>query len=180
MLDYQALDETLARSRANAGAAESQGMLCGLLCAHADPRAAWLAEMYDDPDGADVLAREGRKVLEQLYADCRRELGNGGLTFMLMLPDDGAPLARRGEALRNWCQGFLYGFGLSGRNVDDLPEDSRELLRDISEIARLALPEDDNEEDETAFAEIVEYLRMGVLLINEELNPVRQGPVTLH
>lgn len=180
MLDYQALDETLARSQANAGAAESQGMLCGLLCAHAEPHDAWLAEMYDGEAAGDVLAREGRQILERMYRDCREALGGDNSGLVLMLPDDDMPLVQRGEALRNWCRGFLYGFGLSGRNIDDLPEDSRELLRDISEIARLDLPEEDNEEDETAFAEIVEYLRMGVLLINEELNPVRQGPVTLH
>lgn len=177
MLDYEVLEQALQRSKANAGAAESQGMLCGILCARTQGREAWLGQLYDEVPAGDVLVQEGKAQLGVLYETCQAELNSGGLEFSLLLPADDVPLEQRGQALGAWCQGFLFGFGLSGLKLDELPEDSRELIQDMSEIAKLELPGEDSEEDETAFAEIVEYLRMGVLLINEELNPVKAAPV---
>ena len=47
-------------------------------------------------------------------------------------------------------------------------------MRDFVEISRLGRGEDgEKEEDQAAFAEIVEYVRMAVLLVYEELRPLR-------
>jgi uncharacterized protein YgfB (UPF0149 family) len=47
-------------------------------------------------------------------------------------------------------------------------------MRDFVEISRLGHGDgDDGNEDETAFAEIAEYVRMAVLLVYEELRPLR-------
>ena len=47
-----------------------------------------------------------------------------------------------------------------------------ELLDDLGQIARVDFELDDpNEEDQVAFEELVEYIRVGTLLIHEELQP---------
>ena len=47
-------------------------------------------------------------------------------------------------------------------------------MRDFVEISRLSPGEGgDGNDDETAFAEVVEYVRMAVLLVYEELRPLR-------
>ncbi|TNF37573.1 MAG: YecA family protein, partial [Gammaproteobacteria bacterium] len=98
-------------------------------------------------------------------------------------PTDEADLIERTEALAEWCQGFTYGLVAGGlKQQAELPVDSAEIIRDLTEIARAGLDEElQDEADEDAYMQLHEYVRMGVLLINEELQPLKQeSPVTLH
>jgi uncharacterized protein len=89
-----------------------------------------------------------------------------------LLPDDDAPLARRAEALAQWCQGFLYGFGSVAGTQRNLPAQVDEVLKDLTQISRASAgdsePTDDDEED---YVEIVEYVRVGAQLVHDELLP---------
>ena len=100
------------------------------------------------------------------------QLQGADFSYELLLPADDEPLQRRVLALAQWCQGFYLGLGVSGINqLEKLPEDSREVVSDMTEIARMEnYDEQPGEEDEGAYAELVEYLRVGVLLIFEELS----------
>jgi uncharacterized protein YgfB (UPF0149 family) len=49
----------------------------------------------------------------------------------------------------------------------------------VDEEAEMAVMEEDDEEDEVAFMEVSEYVRMGILLIYEELQPL-QSSQTVH
>jgi uncharacterized protein YgfB (UPF0149 family) len=70
------------------------------------------------------------------------------------------------------------------KDLAALPADSSEVMRDLVEIARAGGYDlEEGEEDEVAYNELLEYVRTGVLLINEELNPTQAPPqdnVTLH
>ena len=84
------------------------------------------------------------------------------------------PLHERSDALSDWCTGFLFGLGLAGKDVTEvLSDDAREVVADLTEFTRLDTEEESGEGAEKAFAEIVEYLRVGVLLIYEELARAR-------
>ena len=110
-----------------------------------------------------------------LYKEPAGQLDDPEFGFSLLLPDDTVPLAQRVESLALWCQGFLAGLGLGGlQDQSKLPGDSHEVMRDFVEISRLGHGDDGvTNEDEAAFAEIVEYVRMAVLLVYEELRPLR-------
>lgn len=61
-----------------------------------------------------------------------------------------------------------------------LPEDTAELIRDMVEIARAGHDlGDDSDADEDSYMQVFEYVRMGVLLINEELQPSHKAPEAL-
>jgi len=176
--DFDTLDEALDRAGAEMGAAESQGLLCGMICGlgHGD-RKAWGKLVLDEVDLNNVLAKECDAVLDGLFESTRQQLNDAVLEFEMLLPHEGDLLDIRVEALGEWCQGFLYGFGLGGVREKSMPEDSRELLHDIAEIARAGQQDGDAlEEDEEAYVALVEYVRLGVLLINEELHPVKASP----
>ena len=132
----------------------------------------------------DQAATELQDVVQQLSLVHRITIEqiNDALTeFYLLLPEDNAPLVTRAEALGEWCQGFLYGLAAGGLKEDTkLPENSQEIMRDMLEISRASADEDAemDEADEIALMELVEYVRTGVLLINEELQPL-QGTNTL-
>jgi uncharacterized protein YgfB (UPF0149 family) len=107
--------------------------------------------------------------------------------FRLLLLDDDDALPERVETLAAWCQGFIYGLAAGGIKQDtELPEDTAELLRDMVEISRAGQETDDalaeeseEDDDEVAYMEIEEYVRMGTLLIYEELQPL-QSTQTIH
>lgn len=171
--DYDDLDLALHRARADAEAAESHGMLCALLCVgpHRDP---------DDLINEEILAGQAdspevvacREQLRALWRQTGRELAGGDYTVRLLLPEDDVGLWDRSDALAAWCSGFLYGLGLSGETVlERLGEESREFVDDLSECTRLERGDDYTEEDETAFIEIVEYVRIGLQAISQDLLP---------
>jgi hypothetical protein len=92
----------------------------------------------------------------------------------LLLPADDELLSSRTEALSQWCAGFLFGLALGGfREEVAMPDNVSEVMKDFSEISRAGFTSDATDEaDEAAYMEIVEYVRMGVLLLYEELQPV--------
>jgi hypothetical protein len=169
---FQDLDETLRRAGAACDAAESHGMLCGALCAGLDNDAAWIAHILDEASGSAEAQQACRRSLSALRDSTHALLANASLEFAPVLPDDEAGLGDRTDALGEWCQGFLFGMGLAGGRLkpDELSEETNEVLKDLGQIAQAGFEgEEDNEEDETAYTEVVEYVRVGVQLLYEEL-----------
>jgi len=173
-LEYFDVAETLRRASTSVDAADCQGLLCGLICAagFADQKI-WVAEIFEAYDPKDQPQAEAYSLLQRLYEETLIRLNSPELDFELLLPDDEDALCERTESLANWCSGFLSGLGLGGVPAQDqLPDDVAELLGDLSQIARVDFDLDDpDEEDQLAFEELVEYVRVGVLLVHEELQP---------
>ena len=170
--DYAALAAAMQRCGLTQGPAEAQGFAVGLAVSRADdPLARWQQELYADFDPADVLAGECRDLLDRVFAEVFAADPAAAMQLALLLPETIVVDSARVGAVRDWCQGFLYGFGLGGGRLEDrLSEQSRELLRDMAEITRLDVDDVDNDaEHQSALIEIEEYLRVGVMLMRDEL-----------
>lgn len=182
--DYSHLNEALLKADAECTAAESHGTLCGMVCASGSmDLSGWLEQIFEQLDMNNLLIQEASQLLVGLYQDTQSQLNDAVADFQLLLPDDDESLAQRTEALANWCQGFTYGLVAGGLKEDrELPDDTSELIRDLVEIARAGINDDEEmtEEDEDAYMQLYEYVRMGVLLINEELQPSQKPPQELH
>lgn len=153
-------------------ASECHGSLCGVLCAPEADAEAWLAAALDGIDPTAGGVRELRFDLLALAAEMRQQLRAGDMAFSPLLPDDDEPLVDRAGALGEWCEGFLFGVGNARiGDFDRLPPAVQEVIRDLIEIARVGVPSDGDEGDEAAYTELVEYLRAGVQLVYDELNP---------
>ncbi len=90
-------------------------------------------------------------------------------------------------ALSDGCRGYLIDLSFGGiTGFAPLPENTREITKGLLGIARTgtSYEQEGSEDDESAYAERVEYLRVGVLLINEELQSTRalgiEPGTTLH
>ena len=152
--------------------AELHGLLCGMLCADSAISNELCLERIEAEFGADPLGVQAQELFKELFYLIVSQLDDAELGFALLLPTDQATLNQRLDALKQWCQGFLAGLVLVGLDKERLllPEVT-EFLADLVEICRLgAVAGDGAEEEEAAYMEIVEYVRMGVLLVNEELN----------
>jgi uncharacterized protein len=168
----------IARVLAGAGsavpAAESHGCLCGALCTSADYTLdRWLEEIVP---ATPAVAEADTGTLQLLFADTLRALRGEEMEFEPLLPDDDSVLAERTAAISEWCHGFLYGFGTSRRGAAELPPDVDEILRDFAEIGRAGVDSGEaGEGEEEAYAEVVEYVRVGVQLIHDELADARDA-----
>jgi yecA family protein len=173
-VSHDSLDTTLQAAHAEGGASEAHGLLAGIICAGGNvAREPWLDHLL----GENTLGAAASNARDQLVTVCDDVLcqfNDDAFGFDLLLPSDDAPLSVRTEALSQWAGGFLYGLALGGiREGAELPENVSEVMKDFYEIshARFAYEATDDA-DEAAYMEIVEYVRMSVLLLHEELQPV--------
>jgi uncharacterized protein YgfB (UPF0149 family) len=157
--------------------AEGHGCLCGALCISDDYTLnRWLEELVPVDEGTAV-SEEVEQTMRLLYADTLRALRGDEMDFHPFLPDDGTALEQRTTALSQWCQGFLYGLGTARALQPELmPKSIDEVLLDFTNISRAEVDSSgDAEEDEEAYAEVVEYIRAATQLIHDELDAVRSG-----
>ncbi len=175
-VDYYAIGDALDRAQTPLDAADCHGLLAGLVCAagFADPKL-WVAQLFDDYNPKDSAQADAVKQLQTLYEETLAGLNSAQLDFGLLLPDEDDALRERAESLGNWCGGFLSGLGLGGvSEAAQLPPAVGELLEDLAQIARVDFELDEPDEAElAAFEEVVEFVRVGVLYINEELQPCK-------
>jgi hypothetical protein len=181
--DYAEIQRSLTQSHALADPAEAHGTLAGALCALGPYRFEdWLAEIL--PEG--VPAGPAEPALATLYTHTVASLSGGDMNFDLLIPDDDRPIEERTRALTAWCTGFLYGLGSNGAaDPQRLPGELGEIVRDLSEITRAGVDASDSlEANESALAELVEFVRVGVQLVFDQLEPLRDGeaqpPPVLH
>ena len=154
--------------------AEAHGCLCGALCVRREySLAEWIDEIL--PDGEVALTGDG--PLEGLFEEAAGVLSRAEMEFEPLLPDDETDLAARVEALGAWCQGFLYGFGAAGTAAHaKLPATVSEVLADLAQVSQVGAPGGEAPEaEESAYAELVEFLRAAVQLVYDELAGLRQG-----
>ncbi len=127
-------------------------------------------------DESNTLSEMQHDLILSLYQINASQLQGSGFDFQLLLPDDEEPLAHRAMELTNWCYGFLFGLGLGGESVmDALSEEAEEALHHISEIGQMDHESiESTEDDEQAFFDVCEYVRMGAIMIFTELCPERE------
>lgn len=166
-LDFDTIQDLMVRGELSGSAAEVHGHLSGMLCMDTttDP-AQWLEDFFGDetPQAGDY----DRETFEALYRQTRRQLTDIDFSFQLLLPDDHESLDSRAMALGEWCHGFLQGLGYAG-DTSVWPGESSEILRDFLEIVRLDA-QTAEEADEEAYAELTEYVRVGVQVIQGEID----------
>ncbi|MER3547294.1 MAG: hypothetical protein C4338_06685 [Rhodanobacteraceae bacterium] len=167
-ITHAELAAALGALRLGSSASELHGSLTGYLCGGGDvgPRAFLSAlELESDDAHPDDAAHA---LLAQLYAQCRLQLADPELGFEPLLPDASRPLAERGDALVEWCRGFLGGLGLGGfGSRQRLSEEGNEILHDFDAIACSQLDYSD-EDDAGSLTEVFEFVRIGVLLLYAE------------
>lgn len=176
-LSNQTLSITIERLDLPLPLSEIHGLCCGLLCSMSSTAAKtrWFTELLDaaslTPQAVSSRAVE-LKTLDEWFAETLSALNDPELEFTPALPEDDVPVDVRTRALGDFCGGFTYGVGiaLSQRGQIPLPEDSREIIADFQDIE--AAEVHDDSADEAVYIELLEYVRVGVLLVLEELRPV--------
>lgn len=174
-LYYDELADLINELGGLSSAAEIHGVACGGLAAGADWDAAtWVSNSLtymdaNEKEPSTVARAELVAVKEQAHA----ALTDAELGFSMLLPADDESLPQRAEALGQWCMGFLSGFALAGKDVDnDVPgaKEVAEIFRDFAAIANVALDEESINADasEHDFMQLTEYVRVAALTVFAE------------
>jgi uncharacterized protein YgfB (UPF0149 family) len=164
---YEAFNIILIQTDADLSAAQAQGLASGMLCVNAQTASScWLTELLGN---AGPMSTENEALLLRLFEGARQALAANDFEFNLFLPDEDILLSTRVIALKEWCQGFLWGVGSVHSTQLHDSEHMREILKDITEFTKLDTVAE-GEEDENAFMEVTEYLKSAVLLLRDELN----------
>ncbi len=164
-----------------------QGMLIGLLCGDNDiQEAVWIKKLIEEANIKSVK-ESFLKGLHDLYQETNKGMNGSGFELELCLPDDSEVLVYRAMMVGQLCEGILYGLGLIGCLNDaenEIAAEVRELVGDFSDIASIDVEDlgksvEDGETEESDLMELIEFVKIGILTINESLNPADAQPIPM-
>jgi uncharacterized protein YgfB (UPF0149 family) len=182
-VDYDDLDEALARCGASWNAAQAHGLLCARLSVDGDTSVpAVIGQILEGNDANDAQRKEAAELLAAIAAAARESFRERMSGFAPLLPDDAQSAEIRTRALADWSEAYLHGL-VSGDGTRSEPLRARlaaeplaDIVRDLLQFTRASVdPESATEENEASYAELVEYLRVAGQLVYEELAEVRPG-----
>ena len=177
--DRDELNDALRRCGSSWSAAQAHGLLCSRLAVlSVNAGVEWLRQVLEGADASDSATRKCASQLETLFTDTQQKLTERQSEFTPLLPGDDESAQERAQALAHWCEGFLHGL-VSDVSSDRLKkclaeEPLCDIIRDLLEMTRAAADDDvDDEDNDSAYAELVEYLRVAAQLTYEELAEFR-------
>lgn len=178
-VDHDRLEDSLQRCGASWDAAQTHGLLTGRLSvAGVAGGPDWLLTILEGVDENNAQRTECQKLLDTMYQSTYLQLSERLSEFEPLLPSDQDDVSLRTSGLAHWSEGFLHGL-VSGDRSDELKErlgqePLSDIIKDMLQITRAGLDEGaDNEDNEAAYAELVEYLRVAAQLAFEELADIR-------
>ena len=165
--DYSEVSAALIEMQSDYNPSQIHGLFCGYICATSGKiNREWEKLLFGKHQDHPAKAQ-----MQQLYEISYHQMSEFSFEFSLLLPDDNTDINARAEALGLWCQGFLTGLEQSTVSIQKHPDSEiQDALHDLVEIAQVNFGDmSDSDEDETAYFELVEYVRLSALMIFHEL-----------
>ena len=136
---------------------ELHGLITGIVCVTEAPtRDEWLQIL--STLSVPKLDEEALALLEEEAIDIAHALSEEELDYLPMLPDDEHLLSERVQALADWCNGVVLGFGLASGNIR---ANEQELIESLQDVASVEFEESDNDEEgEQSYQELYEFVRL--------------------
>ena len=175
-LDYKSLDKIRISASITNNISEYHGIICSRLCFGIKEFNDLISnDSNENHKIVSLQLKEFNTALNDIIEEQENLFKSNVLDFQPLLPDESEPIEVRALALALWCSGFIDGCGMciAELNIDikgigngEVPE----IIEDFSQISTL----DPNsilqeEEEEIALMELVEYVRVSVQLFYENL-----------
>ncbi|CAI8365738.1 MAG: Uncharacterised protein [Cellvibrionales bacterium UBA7375] len=178
-MTFEQLEDLFYELKIKASPSGFHGFLCGRL-------SCGTVQMEDlVKSSAEWLGLEGEaakaafSALETFYESTLSDLQDISFLFQPLLPDDELPIPERLISVGDWCCNYLSGLGEGMGAEFEVSEDAKEALQDIAAIGQISTDfdaqEENEEEGEKDYIELVEYIRIAVQLIFSDLDPMEKA-----
>jgi uncharacterized protein len=179
----QHLDHWLQLMNVEIDGVEFHGLISGLTVAGGTSAQDYWFELAEaKPNSDDIQYQDAMDGIQAVLVEVAEQLNDPLLSFNPLGIEDEEAVAEQMTALGRWCQGFILGISHQGLpNNAEQSNEVQEFLADLAEISRLESFElAGDESDAASLYEISEYIKTGVLILQEELRPIRHPDVTSH
>jgi len=171
---FQELSKELNKQKIKVHPSQLHGIFCGLLAGKGNQMPSW-------PDAvalSDAHLAKVKNHLQSLFDASEQQFKDFLFELELFLPDDEQSLQARAEALTLWCQGFFTGLEFVGVRIKNhAQQEVAEAMDDLIEITKMNYEEVvATDEDEDAYIELVEYVRMAAIMIYQSLQHPDEAP----
>lgn len=143
----------------------------------------WLDLAWEKSQVWDELPPQAQMLLLQMAEQTIVALEMFDFGFQLLLPDDDLPLQDRAQAIHEWCVGYVWGLQNQQYQQNLLTNDGAQALADITKISEMDFSTIECEEEEESYMEIVEFVRVAVLTVHQNLlehGKSSYGSILLH
>ena len=178
-IDHAQLKDALQRAGSTWDAAQVHGLLSGrLVVAGSAAGPDWIAQVLEGIDPSNASGKECESLLVELLQSTHRHFRERMSQFMPLLPDENDSRSVRTEGIAHWSEGYLHGLVSSNQAEEVRKQLAAEpiagIIKDLLAMTQATVDDGaDREEDEAAYTEIVEYLRVAAQIVYEELALVR-------
>lgn len=169
-IDFETLEHLLLMASTPFSPAYIHGFMAGMLCmGDCSPQKCWGRLQVEIPYLGEKGA--GGELFRKLFILTASKLQDLEVNFCLLLPDDDCPLLHRLSALAECCEGFLEGVKLVSKSTDKLLRYAtvKEILEDFEQISQISVQSLESGENEKAYTELVEFVRVSILLVYAEV-----------
>ena len=174
-MNYSDLEKLRISASLTTNTAEYHGLISSRLCFGIDNFEDLTSEdSSDDKSVTSIQIREFNDAFLKMIEEVKDQFKKGGFNFELFLPSDSEPIEYRALGLASWCQGFIDGYGMSivelSIEIDSLGDgEASEIIEDFAQISTLDSNSiSDEQDEEIAFMELIEYVRVSVQLLYED------------
>jgi len=176
VVDFDQLADSLLEQGQQSSPSAVHGCLSGALAAGAHTEAELAPMVLGQALELQMHGQLTEQVM-QIYTSIAASLVDEDFGYNLLLPSDDEEIAVRAQAVADWCRGFLAGYALAvaevGSGVQGSPSsDNSEILRDMAAMCEVTVDEEEDQDEnevEGSYFELVEYLRFAVLNLHAEL-----------
>ena len=149
------------------------GIICGSLCFNLSFSGEdWLQSVLEQNSSFIKITKLQREAIleyiRELYNSSKDILNSAEFDFDLLLPDESEELSYRTIALVDWCRGFIEIYDVVKQNIE-LSEESQEVIQYIMETMQVNIEYNSDNEEEKAFFEVCEFIRLSSLMLFMEL-----------
>lgn len=136
---------------------------------HHSPKA-WVDFLIQEKDAWGKLDVKIQHLFLSIAEASVEQLGDPHYVLQLLLPNDDETLDDRVHALGEWCMGYMRAFNENKKElIHWMGQDAKEALADLEEITEVTIDVTEDPHAEENYAEVVEYLRVAVSLIHQEI-----------
>ncbi|MGR6841437.1 YecA/YgfB family protein [Aliivibrio wodanis] len=171
MPKFLAVESALQDSKLAVTPSELHGLLVGMISGGLSlDDQTWKPLIFDYTNDGMGWPDSALKIGSAIFQCTVAELSSDNFALDMLIPDVKETLMNRADGLSEWVNHFISGLGLVELKLDKGSESLKEALLDLEEIARLGIDEDDDlEEQEALFEQVMEHVRICVLTIHAEL-----------